>query len=79
MVSEPARNIPVSERYGTQQPHAMMKRNFPVVIDVQRENGADDRIALVGAVDSILHAQAKADTNYFLGMCTRMFSRSVAG
>jgi hypothetical protein len=39
----------------------------------QREQGVDELIALVGAVDGILQAQAAADAEYFLGMCERRF------
>ena len=37
----------------------------------QRERGVDDLIALVGAVDGILRAQAEADTAYFARVCGR--------
>src|SRR3546814_9286046 len=36
------------------------------VSDAERDQGVDDLIALVGAVDGILQAQAKADAAYFL-------------
>ena len=39
----------------------------------QRDQGVDDLIALVGAVDGILQAQAKADASYF-GSTARKFS-----
>jgi len=39
----------------------------------QRDQGVDDLIALVGAVDGILQMQAKADASYF-GSTTRKFS-----
>jgi len=39
----------------------------------ERDRGVDDLIALVGAVNGIVQAQAKADALYFLG-CTRAFS-----
>jgi hypothetical protein len=40
----------------------------------QRDAAVDDLIALVGAVDGILQAQAKADTAYFAGACGRALS-----
>jgi hypothetical protein len=42
----------------------------------QRDQGVTDLIALVGAVDGILQAQAKADTGYFLHVCGRTFDRT---
>ena len=39
----------------------------------QKEQGVDDLIALVGAVDGILQAQSVADAAYFLGLCERPF------
>src|SRR5262245_14188171 len=44
----------------------------------QRDQGVDDFIALVGAVDGILQAQAQADTGYFLRVCGRTFDRKQA-
>jgi hypothetical protein len=35
----------------------------------QRDAAVDDLIALVGAVDGLLQAQAKDDADYFLGVC----------
>jgi hypothetical protein len=37
----------------------------------QRDQGVNDLIALVGAVDGILQAQAAADTDYFVKVCGR--------
>ena len=39
-----------------------------------RDRGVDDFIALVGAVDGILQAQAKADVDYFSAHCGRALS-----
>jgi len=39
----------------------------------QRDRAVDDLIGLVGAVDGILQMQAKADTDYLLRVCGRMF------
>ena len=41
--------------------------------DAERDQGVSDLIELVGAVDGILQAQAKADTAYFLRVCGRSF------
>jgi len=38
-----------------------------------RDKGVDDLIALVGAVDGILQAQAAVDAAYFLKLCNRSF------
>jgi hypothetical protein len=38
-----------------------------------RDKGVDDLIALVGAVDGILQAQASVDAAYFLKLCNRSF------
>ncbi len=40
----------------------------------QRDQGVTDLIALVGAVDGILQAQAAADADYFMRICERKFS-----
>jgi hypothetical protein len=42
--------------------------------DADRDQAVDDLIALVGAVDGILQAQAAADVDYFLGVCGRVLS-----
>jgi len=41
---------------------------------VERDQGVDDLIALVGAVDGILQAQSDADANYFIANAGREFS-----
>jgi hypothetical protein len=41
--------------------------------DDERDAAVDDLIALVGAVDGILQAQAAADTDYFIKCCARPF------
>jgi hypothetical protein len=40
-------------------------------LPAQRDAAVDDFIALVGAVDSILQAQAAADADYFARICGR--------
>jgi hypothetical protein len=40
----------------------------------QRDQAVTDLIELVAAVDGILKLQAVADTDYFLGVCGRIFS-----
>jgi hypothetical protein len=40
----------------------------------QRDAAVDDLIALAGAVDQMLQAQAKSDSAYFVGNCARRFS-----
>jgi hypothetical protein len=44
----------------------------------ERDTAVDDLIALVGAVDGILQTQAKADSSYFLSVCSRSFSATQA-
>ncbi|HEX6810714.1 MAG TPA: hypothetical protein VF384_03730 [Planctomycetota bacterium] len=44
----------------------------------QRDAGVTDLIALVGAVDGILQAQAKADAGYFAGACGRQLTAEQA-
>jgi hypothetical protein len=39
----------------------------------QKEQAVDDLIALVGAVDGILHAQASADAGYFIAVAGRRY------
>ncbi len=39
----------------------------------ERDLAVDDLIALVGAVDGILQAQAVADADYFMSICQRPF------
>jgi hypothetical protein len=40
----------------------------------EREAAVDDLIELVGGVDGILQAQARADSQYFVGTAERKFS-----
>ena len=42
----------------------------------ERDQGVDDLIALVGAVDGILQAQAQADAQYFSTIVGRTFSQT---
>jgi hypothetical protein len=44
----------------------------------QRDQGVDDLIALVGAVDGILQIQAAADADYFLRICGRVLNQGQA-
>jgi hypothetical protein len=44
--------------------------------DAQRDQGVTDLIALVGAVDGILQAQAAADADYFVRICGRKLSKA---
>jgi len=44
----------------------------------QRDRAVDDFIELVGAVDGILQAQAKADANYFAARCGRAVGEAEA-
>ena len=45
----------------------------------QRDAGVNDLIALVGAVDGILQAQAAADAGYFVAVCGRTLTEAEAG
>jgi hypothetical protein len=45
----------------------------------QRDAAVDDLIALVGAVDGILQAQATADTRYFARVCGRIIGTAEHG
>ena len=47
-----------------------MRHDATLTIE-QRDRAIDDFITLVAAVDSILQAQAKADTGYFAATCGR--------
>jgi hypothetical protein len=51
------------------------RRVHATLSDAERDAAVDDLIALVGAVDGILQAQAKADVDYFLDICGRVLSR----
>jgi hypothetical protein len=58
--------------------HAMLdelewKREHARLTMRQKEQGVDDLIELVGAVDGILQAQASADADYFLRIVPRKF------
>jgi len=44
----------------------------------QRDQGVNDLIALVGAVDGILQVQAAADSGYFLRVCSRVHDETEA-
>jgi hypothetical protein len=46
--------------------------------DAERDHAVDELIELVGAVDSILQAQAQADSHYFLSICGRSFDAAQA-
>jgi len=50
-----------------------MRENAKLTAE-QRDAAVDDLIALAGAVDQMLQAQAKSDAGYFLGNCARGFS-----
>ena len=57
--------------------HAMLdelefRRVDSMISDDERDQAVDDFIALVGAVDGILQAQAVADTDYFVATSGRM-------
>lgn len=61
--------------------HAIMdelewKRLDADLTPAQRDQAVDEFIDLVGAVDGILQAQARADTGYFTGTCNRSFTES---
>ena len=49
------------------------RRVHAVTSPAERERGVDDLIALVGAVDSLVQAQAAADTTYFMAHAGRAF------
>jgi len=48
-----------------------INRHDASVSETERDHGVNDFLALVGAVDGILQAQAKADANYFVENCGR--------
>ena len=52
------------------------RRIDATLTDSERDAAVDDLIALVGAVDGILQAQAKADSDYFVQICGRILSMS---
>lgn len=48
-----------------------LKRHHAGLSEAERDQGVNDFIALVGAVDGILQAQSAADAAYFAGACGR--------
>jgi hypothetical protein len=59
--------------------HAMLdemewQREHAKLSPAQRDTAVDDLIALAGAVDGILQAQAAADADYFVSICDREFT-----
>jgi hypothetical protein len=48
-----------------------LRRHDATLTPEERDRGVDDFIALVGAVDGILQAQAMSDTDYFAANCGR--------
>ncbi len=61
--------------------HAIMdelewKRHDATLTPAQRDQGVDEFIELVGAVDSILQVQAQADANYCATTCGRILSEA---
>jgi hypothetical protein len=50
------------------------KRENAAIDDATRDQGVTDLIALVGAVDGILQAQARSDAGYFLASCGRIMA-----
>ena len=55
-----------------------LKRHHAGLTDAERDQGVDDFIALVCAVDSILQAQSAADATYFASACGRPVGREEA-
>ncbi len=51
-----------------------LRRHDADLSEAQRDKGVDDFIALVGAVDGLLQAQAAEDARYFLEVAARRFS-----
>jgi hypothetical protein len=54
------------------------KREHASIGAAERDRGVDDLIALVGAVDGIVQAQARADADYFLANAGHKFSAAEA-
>jgi hypothetical protein len=52
------------------------RREDGKITAAQRDAGVDDLIALIGGVDGLLQAQAKADAAYFAGICGRALDGS---
>ena len=50
------------------------RREDTKITAVERDAAVDDLIELVGGVDGILQAQARADAEYFVGVAGRVFS-----
>jgi hypothetical protein len=55
-----------------------LKRHDASLSPDERDQGVDDFIVLISAVDGILQAQARADTAYFASTCGRMVDGSEA-
>jgi hypothetical protein len=55
-----------------------LKRHHAGLSEAERDQGVDDFIALVGAVDGILQAQSAADAAYFASACGRPMGREEA-
>ena len=53
-----------------------LKRHDKTLTAEERDRGVDDFVALVGAVDGILQAQAKSDANYFAFCSPRVISKT---
>jgi hypothetical protein len=54
------------------------RREHARLSEAERDQGVDDLIALVGAVDATAQAQAKADADYFLASAGRAFTSDEA-
>jgi hypothetical protein len=54
------------------------RRTHAGLTEAERDQGVDDLIALVGAVDGIAQAQASADADYFLAASARAWTRDEA-
>jgi hypothetical protein len=59
--------------------HAMIdeiewQREDRKLTDAERDFAVDDLIALIGAMDGLIQAQAAADAEYFLAQCRRPFA-----
>ena len=55
-----------------------LRRVHARLSDAERDQGVDDLIGLVGAVDGILQAQAASDADYFLQHAGRAWTREEA-
>jgi hypothetical protein len=56
-----------------------IRRHDETLSESERDQGVDDFIALVGAVDGILQMQARADAGYFAARCGRPINAAVRG